>query len=267
MAESGAVVLNLNPVQQMEREAPTLAPLLQGATGIKFGPAGMDPHTYFDGQGPGQFGGRSNGLSGSTPVTNLEGKLIATLKFSTNNTFQGQLSAQVVLPDGRIWAQIERAKTTQTWGGPHDPTTITINGAQYATIDAKGQNFQSGRRGSLQRTDGSGGIAFDVPSCQPTHKFLALTCCLFFPTFGISACAALCCAENISGVMTLPSVEPAPAPSLKITKPTIPAFTTIEVDFAKYAGLDERAKLDLVLMVACYVCTQHTEPQGSGPRA
>jgi hypothetical protein len=59
----------------------------------------------------------------------------------------------------------------------------------------------------------------------------------------------------------------APAPSLKMTQPTIPAFTTVEVDFAKYASLDERARLDLVLMVACYVCTQHTEPQGTGPRA
>jgi hypothetical protein len=253
--------------QQMEREAPTLAPLLQGATGIKFGPAGFDPHTYFDGQGPGKWPGwPSKGLSGSTPVTDLEGKKIATLKFSTNNTFQGQMSAQVVLPDGSIWAQIERAKTTQTWGTTHDPTMITINGAQYATIDAKGQNFHAGRSGSLQRLDGSGGIAFDVPSCQPTHKFMALVCVLFFPTFGMSACAALCCADNISGVMTLPSVEPAPAPSLKITKPTDPAFTTVEVDFAKYPGLDERAKLDLVLMVACYVCTQHTEPQGGGPR-
>ena len=103
--------------QQMEREAPTLAPLLQGATGIKFGPAEFDPHTYFDGQGPGKWPGwPSKGLSGSTPVTDLEGKKIATLKFSTNNTFQGQMSAQVVLPDGSIWVQIERAKTTQTWG-------------------------------------------------------------------------------------------------------------------------------------------------------
>eukprot|EP00966_Prymnesium_polylepis_P055293 1278590-Prymnesium_polylepis.1 len=227
----------------------------------------MDPHTSFEGQGPGRFGGRSHGLAGSTPVTDLEGKSIATLKFSSNNTFQGQLSAQVVLPDGRIWAQIERAKTTQTVGGAHDPTMITINGAHYATIDAKGQNFQSGRSGSLQRTDGSGGLTFEVPCCQPAHKFLAFAVCCFFPTFGITACAALCITERISGVMTLPSVEGAPAPSLKITQPTIPAFTTVEIDFAKYAGLDERAKLDLVLMVACYVCTQHTEPQGAGPRA
>tara|TARA_B110001452_G_C15153637_1_gene401477 strand:- start:137 stop:937 length:801 start_codon:yes stop_codon:yes gene_type:complete len=258
--------------QQMEREPPTLAPLLQGATGIKFGKAHLLPdglvHRYFEGQGPGNRwlnGGRSRGRAGSTPVTDLEGRSIATLKFSSNNTYQGQLSAQVVLPDGRVWAQIERAKTTLIFGAAHDPTTITINGAEYATIDAKGQQYHSGRSGSLQRTDGSGSLTFEVPSCgslqRPDTYFLVFVVCCFIPTFGISGFAALCCADKISGVMKLPSVEG--APSLKITQPTDAYLTTVEVDFAKYAGLDERAKLDLVLMVACYVCTQHTE-EGSG---
>merc|ERR1712216_1032847 len=103
--------------QQMEREGvmTPAAAQLQGVTSIKFGPAGMNPHTYFQGQGAGPFGMPPKGLAGSTPVTDQDGKSIATLKFSSNNCGMGQLSAQVVLPDGRIFAQIERPNRTTTF--------------------------------------------------------------------------------------------------------------------------------------------------------
>ena len=39
---------------------------------------------------------------------------------------------------------------------------------------------------------------------------------------------------------------------------------SVQLDFAQYAGLDERGRLDLVLMVACRVCADHTVPQGGG---
>ena len=258
--------------QQMEREAPSLAQMINGATSIKFGPHPKtadgytdSPNTQIPGDGTVNFlGNPARGFQGFTPVTDQEGKSIATLKYSTNNYSAGQLSAQIVLPDGSIWAQIERAKSTKSPGGQHDPMTITINGALYATIDASGQN---GRKGSLQRADGSGGLTFAYPCCQPAMKYLAVSVCLFIPTCGISMCLTMCLNDRISGKLDFPSVDGAPAPSLKITEPTLPGLTTATVDFAKYAGLDERAKLDLVLMVACHVCGQHTEPQSGGTSA
>ena len=110
-----------------------------------------------------------NGLKGTTPMTDGDGKLIATLKFSTNNIAGGELSAQVVLPDGSIFAQIERPSRAQITSMWNERMTVTVNGAPYATVD-------SGQNGKLQRADGSGGITYDkLASCTS-----AATCCCVY---------------------------------------------------------------------------------------
>ena len=57
--------------------------------------------------------------------------------------------------------------------------------------------------------------------------------------------------------MTLPSLDG--APPLQFKQVNNLAFMTVQLDFAQYASLDERGKLDLVLMVACRVCSDHTD--------
>ena len=142
--------------QQMEREgvgmqtvavAPSAAPLLEGVTSIKFGPAGMDPHTFFQGQGSGPFGMAPRGLRGETPVTDQDGKVLATLKFSTNNSQMGQLSAQLLLPDGTLFVQFERSNRTKTMAMSEDATTVSVNGVNYASVSYGGS-------GSLLDADG-----------------------------------------------------------------------------------------------------------------
>ena len=73
--------------------------LLQGVTSVKFGPAGSGAHRHFPGQGAGPFGKPPFGIAGASPLTDQEGKLIATLNFSSTNRDMGQLSAQLLLPD------------------------------------------------------------------------------------------------------------------------------------------------------------------------
>ena len=244
--------------QKMEREGVAMtsaAPLLQGVTSITFGPAGMDPHKYFQGQGAGPFGMPAKGLAGSTPLTSQDGTLIATLKFSSSNIGMGQLSAQLILPNGTIVAQIERANRTNTFAQSADPMTVAIDGAPYATVD-------SGPSGSLQR-EGSGRITFETPSWQPASKWCAVAFCCFIPTAGIAACIAAYMSEKAGRLVNLTSIDG--APPLKFASYGNPAFTTVVLDFAEYSSLDESSKLDLVLLVACRVCADHTTPGGGGP--
>lgn len=232
------------------------AQLLQGATGIKFGPAGIDPHTYFQGQGSGPFGMPAHGLRGKTPLTDQDGKSLATLKLSTSNGDMGQLTAELVLPDGNIFARIERKNRNSAFTQRGEPMTITVNDAQYATVD-------SGASGSLQRADGSGGIEFQSPYCQPSLQWCLFAFICFFPTAGIASIYAVCCAAEQAGrTVNVSSVNSAPlddAPLLHLVYSTIPAFHEVAIDFAQYSGLDERSKLDLVLLLACQVCQDHTE--------
>ena len=232
--------------------------LLQGVTSVKFGPAGSGAHRHFPGQGAGPFGKPPFGIAGASPLTDQEGKLIATLNFSSTNRDMGQLSAQLLLPDGRLFAQIERPVRQATFAMAQDPSTVFINGAHYATVD-------SGKSGRLQRADGSGGIAFNAPCCQPACKWLAFAFCCFFPTIGIASCYAMCQLEKAGRLVNLSSVDGAPgyAP-LMFMQVFNEAMRYVVVDFGKYPVLDERSKLDLVLLLACHHCADHCDSEGGG---
>ena len=94
----------------------------------------------------------------------------------------------------------------------------------------------------MQRADGSGGITYNKAATTLTDTLRCVVCCVVLPV-----------------AVTLPSLDD--APPLQFKKVTDPGFMTVQLDFAQYASLDERGKLDLVLMVACRVCANHTEPQ------
>ena len=250
--------------QQMEREdagiqmvpvTPPAAPLLQGVTSIKFGPAGWDPHTHFQGQGSGPFGMAPKGLAGKTPMTDQDGKVLATLKFSTSNSGMGQLSAQLLLADGTLFAQFERSNRTKTMAMSENATTVSVNGMQYATVSY-------GASGHLTRADGSGGITFAYRTgCQdPSTKWCIVAFLCFCPTVGIGSCYAMHRTEKDGRLMDISSVSG--TPPLQFAYATNPAYASVVVDFAQFSSLDERGKLDLVLLTACHVCSGHTEPGG-----
>jgi len=206
MEREGGVAMPVVAVQGVVVTAPTTDPaiLLQGVTSIKFGPAGSDALNWrMQGQGTGPFGMPAKGIAGSTPLTDQRGTLIATLRFSSTNRDMGQLSAQLLFPDGRPLAQIERPNRAATFAMSQDPSTVTINGVPYATVD-------SGKSGSLRRADGSGGIAFNAPCCQPSCKWLCVAFCCFFPTVGLASCYAMCQLEKSGRLVNLSSADGSP---------------------------------------------------------
>jgi len=235
--------------------------LLQGVTSIKIGPAGNEKaFQRMPGQGSGPFGKPPLGIVGSSPITDQDGKVIATFRFSSSNREMGQMSAQLLLPDGRLFAQFERPNRTATFAMSQEPSTIAIDGARYATVD-------SGKSGSLQRADGSGGIMFNAPCCQPACKWLAVAFCCFFPTVGIASCYAMCQLEKTGRLVYLSSLDGSPVGNVMFMNVLNEIFAYIVLDLAKYSNLDARSKLDLVLLVACHVAADYCDFRGGGAGA
>ena len=66
--------------------------------------------------------------------------------------------------------------------------------------------------------------------------------------------------EKDGRLMNISSI--ADAPPLQFAYATNPAYASVVLHFAQFSSLDERGKLDLVLLTACHVCSGHTEPRG-----
>ena len=70
--------------------------------------------------------------------------------------------------------------------------------------------------------------------------------------------------EKSGRLINMSSVDD--APPLQFVYWTNAAYASVVLDFAQFPSLDERGKLDFVLLLACQVCADHTEPAGGSAR-
>eukprot|EP00729_Bicosta_minor_P007646 gene7646-463_t len=105
--------------------------LLAGASGIRIGPIANEQ------TGGGGMMGGTRWLKGSMVVTTLEGKQVGTLHVNSANAEYGQLDCGLVLPDGRVFAQILRNAATNFVRWDNGPSTIRVMGKNRAICDAR----------------------------------------------------------------------------------------------------------------------------------
>jgi len=153
--------------------------LLAGASGIRIGPIANEQTG-----GGGTWGG-TMWLKGSMVVTTLEGKQVGTLYVNSANLEYGQLDCGLVLPDGRVFAQILRNAATNFLRWDNGPSTIRVMGKNRAICDAS-------KTGGYRLEGYPGvGLMYNQPCCQPKCQWCLFSFCCFFPTAGIAACYGL----------------------------------------------------------------------------
>lgn len=198
--------------------------------------------------GSGSAGGFPvTGIQGSVPVNDASGTLLATLHFSSSNREMGVVSAKIVLVDGTDFAQLDRPARQNLFFTNRNPFSVALGGQMYATI-------ASGPKGTLSRADGTGGLAFKMPWCQPVCKWVCLAFCCFFCTVGGSACVAACMGGNEPTVVNIRSLDGT------VKHPPLALDQGDRGDSCDFGSMDPRGKLDLFLLVAAQVAERHCHP-------
>lgn len=189
----------------------------------------------------------ATGIQGSVPVSNASGTLLATLHFCSTNREMGMVNSKIVLVDGTNFAQLDRPVRQKWFPAYNDPFSVALAGQMYATI-------ASGGKGTLSRADGSGGLAFNRPCCQPVCKWICLSFCCFFCTVGVSACVGVVMAGKTKTVVNIKSLDGA------VKHPPLSLDQSGLGDSCDFGSMDPRGKLDLFFLVAAQAAEKNCQP-------
>lgn len=229
--------------------------LLMQETGVTFGAApNIEPVPVAGSANGFQF----TGISGSLPINDKSGKLIAMLHFSSQTRELGQLSGAITLPDGTPFAKFERqaravsdARFAKRGVETENPCAVLVNGATYATITAKTLNG-----GELLRPDG-GGLQYNTPFCQPMCKWLAFGGGCFLCTFGVSGCIMMYFCQKSERLIEFSSLDGATKfPPLMLPQANL-LNSGLSVNAHFGPDVDAKGKVDLLLMAAMHVMDEY----------
>jgi len=192
----------------------------------------------------------TTGCEGSVSINDGSGKLFATLHFSSSNREMGMVNSHITLADGSALAQVNRPARQNTFAMSNGEFNVTLGGQPYATIG-------SGKSGSLTRADGSGGISYNIPCCQPMCKWICFSFCCFFCTVSVSACVGMYFAGKSEKITNVKSLDG------RVMLPPLRMDQAGQAGSCDFGSLDARGKLDLFFLVCSQVADTNCQPPQS----